>query len=455
MLMNMIAWRWAYSITLALMLSAASSQPILRTASFYPRYAALALLAVITFQGHRQGKVTVKLMAYPARLLTHGMFLAAAIAALSTAWSVDLLMTAQQTIALTSLAVTLYALVSRRWADRDAVTGDLAVAFWTLAAFFSLGLAGGSVGLTGTQSAAGFDGFELIDFRFQGLAANPNMLAILCTPVIPLGWYLYRRSHSVWYLAGTTPAVVSLLMSQSRTGVLAVSSAGLLILLRRGHRTFLRSTIVAGISVSLGYLSGIAQKIGSSNLVSEFTARFESSAGGGALNGRAQAWAETISLAWERPATGYGYAAGPSLFQQLRASGDLAFGRDVVHNSYLQWILETGVLGLPALAAVTFACVVGAWSASKSPETAGLAWGLIAGLLMQGTESAMLGTGQAYPIVFWVMVAAAGTLASRSDSAASKYARGSAPAQSRLLAATSWHPQSGAIRGPHESCNGH
>ena len=217
---NSTAWRWTYTATLALLLCAASSVPALSTAAYYPRYGALALLAVMTYRSHRGPIVTVKQMSRPARLLINGMVLAAAIAALSVTWSVDLMLTAQQTIALIALAMTLHALVSRRWAtDQATVVGDLTVAFWTVAVFFTLGLAGRAVGLSNTQSAAGFDGYEFVDFRFQGLAANPNMLAILCTPAIPLGWFLYRQRRNAWYLIGTIPAVASLLMSQSRTGM--------------------------------------------------------------------------------------------------------------------------------------------------------------------------------------------------------------------------------------------
>ncbi|MEU1399475.1 hypothetical protein ABZ403_25855, partial [Micromonospora zamorensis] len=38
---------------------------------------------------------------------------------------------------------------------------------------------------------------------------------------------------------------------------------------------------------------------------------------------------------------------------------------------------------------------------------AGLVWLVVTGLLIQVTESAMFGTGQTYPYVFWTVVAAA------------------------------------------------
>lgn len=398
-------WRALYATTLTLMLCATSSQPALAAASYYPRYGALGLLALHTYQAHPRPGVPVKDMPRAARWLTLGMGAAVALGLCSTAWSVDPLLTLQQAFALAALAGCLHALLSRRWVVQERVTEDMSVAFWVLAGFFALGIVAHIAGVAGTQSVAGYNGYALVDLRYQGLANNPNMLAVLCAPTIPLGWYLYRQGRQVRYLVGTVPAVASVLMSQSRTTLVAVVAAGVLMLARRGPGTVAKVGGVGLVLGALAYLSGAVAWVASSALVGEISDRFASREGGGTLNGRSQAWSETGRLIWERPSTGYGYSAGPSLFEQLRSTGDLAFGRDVVHNSYLQWFLETGVLGVPALVALVAACALAVWKASGRAETSGLAWCVLTGLIVQFTESAMLGTGQAYPLVFWVAAA--------------------------------------------------
>ncbi|WP_165449432.1 O-antigen ligase family protein [Krasilnikovia cinnamomea] len=363
----------------------------------------------MTYQGHRARVINIKMMTRSSRFLVLGMWLAVATGALSSLWSVDPILTLQQSAALAVLAGTIHAVLSRRWTNKRFIEGDLAVAYWVLIAFFALGFVGRAIGLPGTQSVAGFNGFQLVELRYQGLAGNPNMLAVLGVPTIPIGWHLWLHYRKVSYLLGLVPAIFSVLMSQSRTAMLAIAGGALLALLRRGPRVAFSATAAGTVLIGLGYASGVVGLVLSSQLLNSIADRFESREGGGVLNGRTAAWAETAGLIQQRPVTGWGYSAGPRLFEQLRASGDLAFGRDVVHNSYLQWLLETGAIGIAAILALVVACLIAAWKCSAQGRTSGLAWCLIAGLVMQFTESAMLGTGQAYPVVFWVAAAAATT----------------------------------------------
>jgi hypothetical protein len=400
-----VKWRIVYATTLVLLLAASSSQAALVTASYYPRYAALAALAIATLRSPPTG-ITTKTMPRAGRLLTNGMVLAVGTGAISCTWSADPIITGQQTVVLAALAAVLHGLLTRRWAAPRTVVGDVGVAYWVLAGWLAFGLAGNYLGLAHTVSAAGFDGTEYVGLRYQGLAGNPNMLSVLCTLTIPLGWYMYRQTSRKVHLLGAVPAVVSLVMSQSRTALVAVIGAGVLVLAARGPSKAIRWAATFSVVAALAWLAGAYQVILSSPEVTAIRDRFVSGEGGSALNGRDVAWSESVRLLEGRPVSGFGYSAGPSLFQQLRAHNDLAFGRDVVHNSYLQWALETGVIGFPALAFLVAGCLVAAWVAARQPCGAGLAWCIVAGLIMQMAESLMLGTGQVYPAVFWVAVAA-------------------------------------------------
>lgn len=398
-------WRALYGVTLTLMLFASSSQPALQDLSYYLRFAALAALAVTSYRWHPPQSITVKQMSTPGRLLINGMALAVGVAIASCLWSVDPLVTAQQAVALAAVAGIVHALLSRRWVSGGLIAGDLAAGFWTIVAFLAAGLVGLAAGLPHMQSS--YDGQAITDMRFQGLAGNPNMLAVLCVPVIPLAWYLFREQGRCRFLGGGGVAVVSMLMSQSRTALLAVAVGAIITMLRRGPRAVSTFVVVGGAAAGCAYVTGLTQWMSRSGLYTNLVDRFGSDAGGGSLNGRPEVWAECVRLLWERPSLGYGYAAGPSLFHQLIAGNDLSIIVDVAHSSYLQWMLETGVVGLPALGFLIAACVAAAIHASRSRSGSGLAWLTVAGLIMQVTESAMLGIGQAYPYIFWAGVAGA------------------------------------------------
>jgi len=394
MFLKLGPWRSLYSVTLGLLLCATSSIPSIAQISYYPRFGALAALAVCTFAGGG-ARTPFRALPLPGRLLIAGLGLAAAIAATSSIWSVVPVWTAQQSAALATLAAITYSLATRRWAaEPDLIHGDLAVAFWILTMMFGAGIVANLAHAQFTQVYGG---------RYEGLINNPNMLALLCLLAIPLGWHLYQHSRRILYLAGSIPGVVSLFMAQSRTAILGLGLGLCWLLLRSGAAKSLRFAALSATALLLLFLSGAATTIAASPLATQISARFTDDPGGDALNGRPLAWSEALRLWAQQPALGFGYASGPSLFQHLRQIGQLTFARDVVHNSYLQWLLETGVIGLPALALMLAAC----GSALVRAASPGLTWLIASGLLLQLTESAMFGTGQAYPFVFWLAVTAA------------------------------------------------
>jgi O-antigen ligase len=77
----------------------------------------------------------------------------------------------------------------------------------------------------------------------------------------------------------------------------------------------------------------------------------------------------------------------------------------VVHNSYLQLLLELGLAAVAPLALLLLAVGRVALRAPVRRADSGLVWLVVTGLLIQVTESAIFGTGQTYPYVFWFVVA--------------------------------------------------
>ncbi|WCN83518.1 O-antigen ligase family protein [Micromonospora sp. LH3U1] len=391
-------WRWMLALTMALLVCASSNVPALVDASFYPRYAAVAGLVLWGLcLPNRTGSPTDVWT----RVFIAALWVMAGLATLSFAWSVVPMETLQRGVALLLLAALVHVLVRRRWPDRTVMMADLRVVYLVLSASTVVSL---GIGLADGTLVASMSSIE----RFQGLYNNPNMLGIVCALTIPLGWTVYRQSRRHAALLGMVPAAACLLLSQSRTALIAVLVGALWIVLRYGLGRLVR--LAAGVTAMLlvAYLFNLLPTIFAAPWMRQFVLRFTDPTGGDLSNGRTQMWQATVDLWWQnRPTLGFGYASRNYLFEL--ASYDEFFGTSVsvVHNSYLQLLLE---LGLAAVLPLVLLLVAAGRVVLRAPVVradAGLVWLVVSGLLIQVTESAMFGTGQTYPYVFWSVVAAA------------------------------------------------
>ncbi|MEK8106817.1 O-antigen ligase family protein [Micromonospora sp. M12] len=160
---------------------------------------------------------------------------------------------------------------------------------------------------------------------------------------------------------------------------------------------------VAGVGTA--YLFGLLPSLVGSDWVQTFADRFTDPDNGDLSNGRTQTWQAAFELWQSRPTLGYGYASGMHLFEQTRQNGFFNVNVNLVHNSYLQWLLELGVIGVAPILVLLFAAIRAALLAPMGALNSGLIWLVITGLLIQVTESTMFGMGQPYPYVFWLAVA--------------------------------------------------
>jgi exopolysaccharide production protein ExoQ len=134
---------------------------------------------------------------------------------------------------------------------------------------------------------------------------------------------------------------------------------------------------------------------------------FTSRGAGGILTYRTEAWAVAVNLWTERPFLGYGFRVGEAVFADHAAA---PAGILVVHNSYLQTLLELGILGSIPLSAI-LAVTMRSWLRRlSSPLACGLAIACIAGWAACFVESAMFGMGYAFAWIFWLLVAASTAL---------------------------------------------
>ncbi|MEG3633593.1 O-antigen ligase family protein [Micromonospora palythoicola] len=393
-------WRWLLALTITLLVCASSNLESLVQASFYPRYAAVGALIVWGLcLPHRQ----VARLDPWTRVFVGALWAMGGLATASVAWSIVPAETMQRGLALLMLAALTHVLLRKRWGDRTTMMADLRVIYvvLSLSAVISLGR-----GLTDGTLAASVGSSE----RFQGLYNNPNMLSIVCALTIPLGWAVYRHSRNRVELLGIAPAVACVTLSQSRTGFVAVLVGALWVLLRHGLGPLAR--LAAGTSVALlvAYLFDLLPGIVGAAWTQRFVTRFTAPVNGDLSNGRTEMWQTTVDLWWQnRPTLGYGYASRNHLFELASYDeyfGVGAAGVSVVHNSYLQLLLE---LGLTAVVPLVLLLLVAGRVLLRAPlrrANSGLVWLVGTGLLIQLTESAMFGTGQTYPYVFWFAVGA-------------------------------------------------
>ncbi|MEU4714746.1 O-antigen ligase family protein [Micromonospora purpureochromogenes] len=389
-------WRRLFAITVILLLCASSNIPALVELSFYPRYVAVACLVAWTFLEHGSGRANRRPNHW-SQLLVGALWGAAGLATLSSIWSLTPLHTLQQGIALLLLAALVHALILRRWTDQTRIAKDLGTASALLSVSFTVSLVYGFSG--------GTLGWSFSD-RFQGFYANPNMLGIMCALAIPLGWTVYRQSRRRVHLLGIAPAVLALALSESRTALLATLVGAAWVVFRHGIGPLSRIAGLAALAVAMVYFFNAASLITGSPWVRELTARFTDPEGGDLSNQRTEAWQAAVDLWKTRPSLGFGYSAGSHLFEQTREDELFDVSINLVHNSYLQWLLELGVAGGSLLILLISACTWAVVRASVAGINSGLVWLIVTGLLIQVTESAMFGLGQPYPYLFWLAAAA-------------------------------------------------
>lgn len=392
---NLDGWQRLLALLLVLLVCASSHVPVLRTLSFYPRYVVLAALVAWAYFGYAPSGRRLDRWT---GLLVGSLWAAAGLAVLSTIWSAFRLHTLQQGLALTMLAALVHVLVTRRWADRSMVARDLAVVYvmlsLSLVASLGYGLAGGAAAETEYT------------YRFQGIFSNPNTLGMIAAMTIPLGWALYRRSRPYLLLLGVGPAAVALVLSESRTALLAVLLGAAWLVVRQGVSRMVRLATAGAALLAGAYAFGLLPFVANWAWVRELAERFTVADGADFTSNRLSTWQAAIDLWQTRPAFGFGYASGFQLFDQVRHDGIVDVGVNLVHNSHLQWLLELGVAGLAPLLLLTLAALWALLRPVLDQVNPGLVWLVFTGLVIQVTESAIFGTGQPYPYVFWLAVAA-------------------------------------------------
>jgi len=168
-------------------------------------------------------------------------------------------------------------------------------------------------------------------------------------------------------------------------------------ILRSGAKALLKTCL-------LTFLIGVLVLVTGINPLGSSLSRFGKLEGGDVLNARGDIWEAASRHILQQP-IGYGWKASSTFFESMQDLADV--GLKTVHNSYLQFILELGVIGLIPLAYLVWSLLALAWRGNAHGIGAGLVGVVTAGIIVQLTESAMFGTGQGYPYIVWFAVAGA------------------------------------------------
>jgi len=279
----------------------------------------------------------------------------------------------------------------------------LAVAALVLGAVVSvgLGLFGGAIQppSAGSSDATG---------RIVGGSGDPNFLAAGVVPAIVLAAGLAAGSTrvAVWVAAGVATALltVGLVASESRGGfVAALLAAVVMLVLAKRHRAWAVAFLLCVTGIAAAWFS-------TDPAAWERLSDFNES------NGRSELWGVAVQMWQDNPVAGVGLQAFvDNADGYVRELGSLEFAEflteqpKVVHNTYLELLAETGLVGLILFVAVIAGTLRAAWRAAALFELIGdramatLAKSVIAATAAMLASTAFVSGG--IDRRFWVLVA--------------------------------------------------
>jgi O-antigen ligase len=212
------------------------------------------------------------------------------------------------------------------WRRFAVITVATATVFLALGLLVDLG--SGNLSLAGEQ-------------RFSGLTFGPTNLARYSTLTLLLAATLWRvdsRAHRLATVAIPLAAVV-LIGTNTRTALLAVFLAWLVVLgRRRGARTVL-AVVAVCIALGMAFVS-----LGGAS--SQALSRTDDPADIGSFNGRTTIWPIAIDLIQQNPVQGYGTATSEDLWVEAAKEGEIWWYAYNSHNIFTELALAHGIPGL-------------------------------------------------------------------------------------------------------------
>jgi hypothetical protein len=378
-------WQFLVTLLLGSLTLATASREVttLFGQPFLLRFFLAGLLVVMTIQPSGARTAPLGLMRVFRPLLA--FFL---VAAVGIAWNDVPRVAVEGFLGATLILGVPFSAARYRWRDSQALLSDLAVLHRFLWLLTVLGIS--------IAAADGFGG------RATGIHLNPNTYAYVC--VLGFGLDLGLRTHLSrrWRGVSAPLFVLGVLASGSRGALLGVLLAASYLLFRlRGRERSVRITVALLLGLSVLLVAPLPPPFSLQNVI-------ERTFGGDELDlsGRQQNWDNMVLLFQQRPVLGHGLRTTNERLTSASSAGLIEGGGG--HSSYLQMLVETGILGT----ALLFGSVVLVLR-RPVPNDAGLlpAWTAASGVVIAGLghmtgESFVLGVGGPFPLVFWTSVVA-------------------------------------------------
>jgi O-antigen ligase len=228
--------------------------------------------------------------------------------------------------------------------------------------------------------------------RLGGGSGDPNFLAAGIIPAIVvavgLGAGVHRTSLR-WTVVGTVVVLtVGFAATESRGGLIAaIVAAAAAVILAKHARAWVLALLLCVVGVAFGWFSVEPQAW---QRISDFQGS----------SGRDELWRAAWQMWSDHPVVGVGLRGfGDHAADYVRELGPLKYAAflserpHVVHNSYLEMLVETGLVGFAMFLAVIAACLTCAWRAAERFEQAGdramsaLARAVIVGVLAMLTAA--------------------------------------------------------------------
>lgn len=243
--------------------------------------------------------------------------------------------------------------------------------------------------------------------RFTGGSADPNYLAAGLIPAVLLLSGLVRRRvpvRNLALLAAAALLTLGLAATESRGGLIAAGVAVLgALAFFRGRRPYVVILVVALASVAAAWFS----------VSPEAWERVTTFDEGG--NGRTDLWQVAWRMTADHPVAGVGLNNFVvEAKEYVRQPGSLEFVNliaerpHVAHNTYLQFLAETGVIGLALFLALLGASLRAAWLSAQrftdqhDHEMAALARATLVAVLAAGASSFFISNGDDWRL--WVLL---------------------------------------------------
>ncbi len=249
-----------------------------------------------------------------------------------------------------------------------------------------IGLASGGLATGGLGSTAGAVGQTAVNGRLTGGGGDPNLQAagFIAAMFLAMGLITVYRHWVIrlGLLAAFVLITIAFFATESRGGLLAlgVSTIAAFVLLKGQRRRILGFMLVGALVAAVA----LALKPGALSRITDF---------GGGTSGRSDIWSVATKVFTEHPIVGVGLnnfqVVEPHFALLHRNVSRVTYIAETpfpAHNTYLQLLAETGVIGLIGFLAVVFACLRTSWLAARLFDRAGRRdYGHLARATMMGT----------------------------------------------------------------------